>query len=178
MLSFINAGLALRSSGYPLHPPPPVRTTAVRPAPAAVEQAAALASISAAALGGAAISDTLTPSSFDMLASAGLFNEDVLYTDWMMDKIDALSPACWLVAAALVAGNFAAPLMVAKPGSPSPWRKASPAAGEATPDPLEEAWACVRDEVQGFVCGATSFDSSEDGDGLICIDVDGRWVCA
>jgi len=36
----------------------------------------------------------------------------------------------------------------------------------------------VRDEVQGFVCGATSFDSSEDGDGLICIDVDGRWVCA
>ena len=158
MLSFINAGLALRSSGYPLHPPPPVRTTAVRPAPAAVEQAAALASISAAALGGAAISEALTPSSFDMLASAGLFNEDVLYTDWMMDKIDALSPACWLVAAALVAGNFAAPLMVAKPGSPSPWRKASPAAGEATPDPLEEAWACVRDEVQGFVCGATSFD--------------------
>ena len=111
MLSFINAVLALRSSGYPLHPPPPVRTTAVRPAPAAVEQAAALASISAAALGGAAISETLTPSSFDMLASAGLFNEDVLYTDWMMDKIDALSPACWLVAAALVAGNFAAPLM-------------------------------------------------------------------
>jgi len=69
-------------------------------------------------------------------------------------------------------------VMVAKPRSPSPWRKASPAAGEATPDPLEEAWACVRDEVQGFVCGATSFDSSEDGDGLICIDVDGRWVCA
>ena len=94
-----------------------------------------------------------------------MFNQDVLFTDFLVQGFDAGNTAGYAVLALAV--------MIAL-ASPDAWSSAADLAAE-------EVEACLIDyESEGPICGKASFDSVEGG--LTCIESykNGklRWVCA
>merc|ERR1719345_522077 len=129
---------------------------------AATSVMGALVGASTCALAGVGLAAARSDGALAMLGSTGLFDQDVLFTDLLVQGYDAGNTAGYAV--------LALSLMIAL-ASPEAWDSAAVLA-------TEEIDACLLDyEADGPICGKASFE-----DGLTCIEqyTNGqtRWVCA
>lgn len=127
-----------------------------------VDLASAVMTVTACALAGGALSIAQADNALSVMASAGLFNYDVLFTDIVVNGVDVANTAGW---ALLPVALF---LFVKQ------------AEGGLVVDEQTDDLACLVDDVAGeHICGHASFDSA---DGMVCIEAYSngklRWVCA
>ena len=129
---------------------------------AATSVMGALVGASTCALAGAGLAAATSDGALAMLGSTGMFDQDVLFTDLLVQGYDAGNTAGYAV--------LALSLMIAI-ASPEAWDSAAVLA-------TEEIDACLLDyDSDGPICGKATFE-----DGLTCIEqyTNGqtRWVCA
>jgi len=129
---------------------------------AATSVMGALVGASTCALAGAGLAAATSDGAMAMLGSTGMFDQDVLFTDLLVQGYDAGNTAGYAV--------LALSLMIAL-ASPEAWDSAAVLA-------TEEIDACLLDyDADGPICGKATFE-----DGLTCIEqyTNGqtRWVCA
>ena len=128
---------------------------------AAASVLGALIGASACALAGAGVSEASTDQTLSMLNSAGLFTEDVLFTDLLLQGIDAGNVAGYAVL------MLAVTILLVKPDA---WAYATHLAAE-------EVEACLIDDSEGPICGPAQM--LED---MVCVEQsnggDLHWVCA
>merc|ERR1712083_1031449 len=130
----------------------------------AADMASAVATVTACALAGVALSAAQADTAISMMGSTGLFNYDALFTDIVVEGVDVANAAGW---ALLPVSFFFFAVQTQE-------------ALLADEQAEDEVGACLVDEVAGkHICGHASFDSA---DGMVCIEdySNGklRWVCA
>jgi len=143
---------------------PPKESVAIANEFDAAKYVGALLGSSAMAAIGVSFSTASTDYSLSLLNTAGMFDQSVLFTDKLMDALDTAN----------VAGYAMLPLAVLYMMQATPKVYV-----EAVQDVLQEE-ACLIPEEQEPICGAMSFDSTEDG--MFCIEDYSsgglKWVCA
>jgi len=125
----------------------------------------ALAGVGFAAYSGIALSDALSSSTLSMLQNSGMLDQDILWTDLMMQQVEYASTAGYVVLALALTN-----LVV----NDEAWAPVQPVLEQ--PD-AEDEW-CLTDDYQGAICGAAQVLE----DGMVCVEhLSGgkpQWVCA
>jgi hypothetical protein len=140
----------------------------------AAKYCGALLGASAVAAIGVGASTMSTDYSLSLLGAAGIFNEHVLFTDLLMRWLDAAN----------VAGCATLPLAVLylMQASPDDFLATANRDAKVMAEDAEAClvtWETVGEAVES-VCGAVSFDSTDDG--MMCVEDYStgslKWVCA
>ena len=125
----------------------------------------AVVGVSMIAFAGVLLSDGSSSSTLSMLQSAGMLDQNILWTDLLMDHMEYANLAGYVVLALSLTN-----LIV----NDEAWAPAQPVLEE--PDP-ENEW-CLTDDYQGQICGAAQVLE----DGMVCVEhiIGGKpqWVCA
>jgi hypothetical protein len=125
----------------------------------------AVVGVSMIAFAGVLLSSSSSSSALSMLQSAGMLDQDILWTDLLMDHMEYANLAGYVVLALSLTN-----LIV----NDEAWAPAQPVLEELDP---ENEW-CLTDDSQGQICGAAQVLE----DGMVCVEhiIGGKpqWVCA